>query len=406
VLNANWIFADLIGLVVGIAYIVVSSAFVDDLQRGLSWTKARTYWTQARIGLSETGFRAFALCKTTISASAQTLLNAAPVLEGIRRRDAVLVGCSGLKLSKSAVWCELRVRRWGERFLPHAAVGPIQLKPTQQRAVAALTADSASELTRGQYEELAGVSRSQAAYDLADLVEAGILERIGNGRATRYRLARVGGTQRRWTSDRIQTELEAFCAGRKTWPSAADFKAAGRGDLYVAASRYGGIGHWTERLGFPRPTRGARTVRQPALFRTKLVWAGSGALAALCLAVAAGAVLLTTRHSARVANPTDALRQEAVTSDESIHPAMTQAVEPRAARPHRTHQQRARHAPPASSRRGSSSVSRSLAASRISQPSAASALVNRTFSAATASSWPAPLRAPSGGSPPAPLKAP
>jgi DNA-binding transcriptional ArsR family regulator len=409
--DANWIFADLIGLVVGISYIVVSSVFMDDLRRGFYWTKARTYWTQGRIGLSETGFRAFALCKTTISASAQVLLNAAPDQEGIRRRDAVLAGCSGFKLGKSALWCELRVRRWGERFLPHAAVGPIHLKPTQQRAVAALTADPASELTRGQYEELAGVSRSQAAYDLADLVEAGIIERVGNGRATRYRLARERGPQRRWTSDRIRTELEAFCAGRKTWPSAADFKAAGRGDLYVAASRYGGVGLWTEKLGFSRPPRGAATAPQPALFRTRLAWAGGGALAALCVAVALGAVVLTvTRHGTHVASPGE-LSQEAVTSDESIHPSIAATAEARQRRAHRMHRQPAKHSPTAPSRRGSSGPSRSLASYRSSpQPSATTAPVSatRTFSTVTpaSSGWPAPLRAPSGGSAPPPLKAP
>ena len=71
------------------------------------------------------------------------------------------------------------------------AIGRTQLKRTQQRALAALAAAGGSkELSRGEYEELAGVGRSQAAYDLAELVEAGILRRVGGGRATRYRLAR------------------------------------------------------------------------------------------------------------------------------------------------------------------------------------------------------------------------
>src|SRR5206468_9981476 len=129
-----------------------------------------------------------------------------------------------------ALWCEPQKCGWGEGLLPHAA-GPNQLKPAQQRAVAALKADPASGLTRAQYEKLAGVSRSQAAYDLAELVEAGTLERLGNGRATRYRLAQEGGSQRQWTSDRIRAELEVLCAKRTTWPSPADFKAAGRSDL-------------------------------------------------------------------------------------------------------------------------------------------------------------------------------
>ena len=57
-----------------------------------------------------------------------------------------------------------------------ASKGRIELKPTQERVLAALAEDGSVGLTRGRYEDLAGVSRSQAAYDLAELVEA--LERI------------------------------------------------------------------------------------------------------------------------------------------------------------------------------------------------------------------------------------
>src|SRR5207247_1237315 len=92
-----------------------------------------------------------------------------------------------------------------------------------------------AELTRGAYQQICGVSRSQAAYDLAELVEAGVLERIGGGRSTRYVLVREPNSSRRhWTSDRIRSELVHFCAGRPAWPSAREFKSAGRTDLYVA----------------------------------------------------------------------------------------------------------------------------------------------------------------------------
>src|ERR687885_2451004 len=131
-----------------------------------------------------------------------------------------------------------------------------RLKPAQRTALAALANGDAAELTRARYEELTGVSRSQAAYDLAELVEAGLLVRVGGGRATRYRLAQAGDSgRRRWTDERIRTELASFCANRTTWPSAAEFKAAGRSDLYVAASRYGGIRFWAAELGFPRAER-------------------------------------------------------------------------------------------------------------------------------------------------------
>lgn len=130
----------------------------------------------------------------------------------------------------------------------------IELKPAQKRAVDALVEGTYGELTRGAYERLTGMSRSQAAYDLADLVEAAVLERIGSGRATRYRLpGRNGGpAARRWTDELIRDELERFCAGRSDWPTASEFKTAGHWDLYVAASRYGGVKFWISELGFPR----------------------------------------------------------------------------------------------------------------------------------------------------------
>ena len=291
--------------------------------------------------------------------------------------------------------------------MPHAAIGPIQLKPTQQRAVATLTADPASDLTRGQYEKLAGVSRSQAAYDLAELVEAGILERVGQGRATRYRLAREGGTHRHWTNDRIRDELEAFCADRHTWPSAAEFKAAGRGDLYVAASRYGGIAHWTEVLRFARSTRNATAVpHQPSPLRTKLKWAGAGAVAALGLAAAAGAVHINLDRqdispTTQAAQPRLGVLSDRVT-DESLHsvPAKARKARTRPA-------PRVRQAPRV--RRHRAHASPAKASSAAAQPRTTSGVSGvRTFSsfAPAPPSWPAPMRAPSGGGAPPPLKAP
>jgi hypothetical protein len=184
-----------------------------------------------------------------------------------------------------------------------ARVEGAQLKPAQRRALDALANGDRSDLTRARYQELAGVSRSQAAYDLADLVEAGILVRVGAGRATSYRLApaQQSSSRRRWTSDRIREELAAFCSGRTSWPSAGEFKRAGRSDLYVAASRYGGIGFWATELGLSRP--GATVVDEPrrrALFRGR----AKPALAAVLLAVlgaatAAAAVVVQQRHDDR-----------------------------------------------------------------------------------------------------------
>ena len=136
----------------------------------------------------------------------------------------------------------------------------IELKASQEQALATVRANGSQFLSRAQYEEITGVSRSQAAYDLAELVTAGLLERVGAGRTTRYQLVEPQSQQRRqWTNDRIRTSLEAFCAGHDSWPSARDFKTAGHADLYVAASRYGGIAFWTKELGFARPGRTSGT---------------------------------------------------------------------------------------------------------------------------------------------------
>src|SRR2546423_13174690 len=61
-----------------------------------------------------------------------------------------------------------------------------QLKPSQRLVLDSLARADAPDLTRARYQELTGVSRSQAAYDLAELVEAGLLVRVGGGRAPRH----------------------------------------------------------------------------------------------------------------------------------------------------------------------------------------------------------------------------
>jgi hypothetical protein len=176
-----------------------------------------------------------------------------------------------------------------------------QLKPAQQRALDALGSADARDLTRARYQELTGVSRSQAAYDLAELVEAGLLVRIGAGRATRYRLASAAtdSSRRRWTDGRIRAELSAFCSGRTTWPSAAEFRQAGRSDLYVAASRYGGIGFWAAELGFPPLERRRATTRARAFPRRAVL----AIAAALVFALGAGAGWLALRSDRDAAPP-------------------------------------------------------------------------------------------------------
>ena len=128
------------------------------------------------------------------------------------------------------------------------------LKPAQEHVLTTLAGSEDEYFGRADYEAIAHVSRSQAAYDLADLVKLGLVERVGSGRGTRYRIVPArGGRRRKWTPERIRDELEAFCDEIGGWPRAAEFKETGRGDLYLAASRYGGIEHWAEELGFREP---------------------------------------------------------------------------------------------------------------------------------------------------------
>ena len=170
----------------------------------------------------------------------------------------------------------------------------IELKASQEQALATVRANGSQFLSRAQYEEITGVSRSQAAYDLAELVTAGLLERVGAGRTTRYQLVEPLPQQRRqWTNERIRSSLETFCAGRDSWPSARDFKTAGHADLYVAASRYGGVAFWTKELGFARPgrTAGALATRRVRLPRPRFRWIAEAAAVLLAVTAAGASVL-------------------------------------------------------------------------------------------------------------------
>src|SRR5262249_28846666 len=109
----------------------------------------------------------------------------------------------------------------------------------------------------------------------------------------RYRIVHTASAptrngRRRWTQERIRSALEEFCRGRDEWPSAAEFKQAGHFDLYVAASRYGGVRLLTPEVGFPRRRR---PVPRPAAGRgrrgrPRLAWVPAAVVAALALAAA------------------------------------------------------------------------------------------------------------------------
>jgi hypothetical protein len=300
-----------------------------------------------------------------------------------------------------------------------ASKGRVELKPTQERVLATLAKGGSGRLTRGRYEEIAGVSRSQAAYDLAELVNAGILERVGGGRATTYRLVRRvrSSGQRHWTDVRIRAALVDFCAERKTWPSASEFKAGGRSDLYVAASRYGGIGFWATELGFVRPSRPTAQQGVARSWRPRLRWAPGGAAIAAALLAAVGTVIVrgdTPAHDAAArqsASGTAPVRQSASARPglevrSRTAPAKTKATPARKTRRH------ARASSPSTPSRGAPSGNQAeLVVAKVSTPTYSSASAPRQEVAqqtmSSPSAGPAPLPPPSSaGTPPAPLPPP
>ena len=278
-----------------------------------------------------------------------------------------------------------------------------ELKATQQRVLDALGHDGTTKLTRGLYEEIAGVSRSQAAYDLAELVSAGILERVGGGRSTWYRVVRAERNgQRRWTNDRIRSALEQFCDGRDTWPSASEFKAAGHSDLYVAASRYGGIGFWTNELGFSRPATApvpaaapVRTREPRRRWRPRIGWA-AGAVAFAAALFAAGGASFHAWHGNSAQRATSHGTIRTLRTPDPFSGAGVQAP----AKTHRVHR-----APRRPTHTAKAELAVRTVSAPVSQP-ASSTRVVRTQPTSTPSG-PVPLPSPVGtGGGPAPLPPP
>ena len=297
--------------------------------------------------------------------------------------------------------------------------GRVELKPAQERVLAVLAEDGSGRLTRGRYEEITGVSRSQAAYDLAELVDAGILERVGGGRATSYRLvgrARSPG-KRHWTNERIRAALVDFCADRKTWPSASEFKADGRSDLYVAASRYGGVGFWSTELGFAKPSRPQARQGVARPWRPRLRWAAGGAAIAAALSAAAGTVIVrgdapapdaAARQSA-AGSPSVRLSAPARPELEVRSRTATAKTKATPARQLRRHTRASSPCTPARSPQSSDLAE--LVVAKASTPTYSSVSTPRQEVAqqtmSSRSAGPAPLPPPSGaGTPPAPLPPP
>lgn len=141
----------------------------------------------------------------------------------------------------------------------------IQLTDSQQRGLTDLKLRGVSEFKRQEYEVAAGVSRPTATKDLNALAEIGVLTRIGEGPARRYRFpnaaltnpwtGRGGGRRREWTDDKIERELRALVGDSDHFPSVQDFRDAGQIALHRAVDRYGGTTEWSRRLRItpPRP---------------------------------------------------------------------------------------------------------------------------------------------------------
>jgi cell filamentation protein, protein adenylyltransferase len=138
--------------------------------------------------------------------------------------------------------------------------GTAQLRLTfsQQRALTRLRIEGRREFTRSEYERAANVKRTTAISELQKLVSHSMLLIRGHGPNTRYafpggvrttRTATGPGRPRRWTDELIELELRAYLGDRADWPRPAEFRADGRGGLYTAASRSGGIARWRGLLG-------------------------------------------------------------------------------------------------------------------------------------------------------------
>lgn len=135
---------------------------------------------------------------------------------------------------------------------------PLRLNAGQERALAALRIQGRSEFTRREYERAAGVGRSTAGEDLRELARHGVLGLRGAGPNTRYafpsavmrgQAAPRVGRPTKWTDAKIESELRAFLSGRGEWPPPREFRANGKGDLYAAATRAGGISRWRRIFG-------------------------------------------------------------------------------------------------------------------------------------------------------------
>jgi ATP-dependent DNA helicase RecG len=72
-------------------------------------------------------------------------------------------------------------------WLTDEVLASLGINERQVRAVAQVKKDG--RIANSEYQELAGVTRKTAARDLEDLVEKGVLKRVGEKRGSHYTLA-------------------------------------------------------------------------------------------------------------------------------------------------------------------------------------------------------------------------
>ena len=189
-------------------------------------------------------------------------------------RDAYYAALRAIKATHNySAWIEYFVTGLAEEFERVAeqvaklnvATGrmesAIQLSRHQEKVVATLTVGGRRDISRAEVETLTGLRKTASYRELDQLVAVGILEVIGGSSRTAYRLqsrlrpesvgrhSRRRGPRPHWTEDRIRSELASFAAELGRMPRRADFMAAGRNGLYVAASKAGGLRKWAKDLG-------------------------------------------------------------------------------------------------------------------------------------------------------------
>ena len=72
---------------------------------------------------------------------------------------------------------------------------------------------------------------------------------------------RRGSKPPTWTEQRVRSELARWLNGRRTFPTAGEFEAAGHGALWRAVRRTGGSERWCLEFGVRRPSRRAGSRR-------------------------------------------------------------------------------------------------------------------------------------------------